>query len=80
MALSVPKGYVLDKNIDPKVLRKKKYLPYTIADLLEFVAELDPDTPVWINTWDEELDDAVIRPVEMLSSSSDTRGPYLMIG
>lgn len=80
MALAIPKGYTLDKDIDPKALGKKKYAPFTIADLLEFVVELDPETPVWINTYEEETDDIVIRPVEFLSSSSDHRGRYMMIG
>jgi hypothetical protein len=75
---TIPDGFTLDSHYKAAKIRNKKYQHFTIADFLEFVADLDPNTPMWVEEYDEASDDLIIRPVECLSSNADKR--YLLIG
>jgi hypothetical protein len=73
---TIPAGYTLDPSIDPKSILSRKYRHWTAGELIEFLADVLPETPLWINIYDEGTDE-FIRPVEFLSSNN---GKHVMIG
>lgn len=81
MSVKVPKHYKLESTVDPKVFKKRKYEPLTIADLEEFTEGLSKDTVIWIATYHEDIDDILLRPLESLAASSNSpEGSYLTLG
>lgn len=79
--MNIPNGHTLDKRYNKKKISSKKYVPFTLADLIEFAeaAGWPLNTPLWVSEYLEAIDDVVVHPVETVGGNNGNQ-PHILLG
>ncbi|NEN04720.1 hypothetical protein G3T36_02445 [Diaminobutyricibacter tongyongensis] len=63
---AVPEGYKLRRSVNRRILGSDDYQHWTVADLIEILAEYPQDARVWVMTKHPR-----IYPIEVISADAD---------